>query len=137
MRGNSATPSVADADATFSVPTPELDAKEVKEVTQGVKEVELEDKSEEIIVAPETIPLPDEKSGELDEPTSDDTSTPSHDAGAPDDTSSAQVGVEESTSIPTSIEGCEGPKHDEKHEKEKSNVPERTNDLIVQEAQSV
>lgn len=39
---------------------------EVKEVTKGVKEVELEDKEK---VSPESVPLPDEVSGELDETT--------------------------------------------------------------------
>lgn len=40
------------------------DQEDVKEVTEGVKEVELEDKKE---VEPESVPLPVEVSGELDE----------------------------------------------------------------------
>ncbi|KDQ32868.1 hypothetical protein PLEOSDRAFT_1091231 [Pleurotus ostreatus PC15] len=40
------------------------DQEDVKEVTEGVKEVELEDKKE---VGPESVPLPVEVSGELDE----------------------------------------------------------------------
>ncbi|KIK68374.1 hypothetical protein GYMLUDRAFT_136056, partial [Collybiopsis luxurians FD-317 M1] len=70
---------------------PPLDSESVKEVTQGVKEVDLEetergdkdenqvlatdDESKEIAVAPESIPLPKEVSGELDE-TSSIASTP-------------------------------------------------------------
>jgi hypothetical protein len=77
-RGESASPSVADAEGTFLTPAPQVDTQEVKEVTQGVQEVDLDGKdvfegtpAEE--AAPESIPLPDENSGELDEPTSDDT----------------------------------------------------------------
>ncbi|KAF4579456.1 hypothetical protein EYR40_000375 [Pleurotus pulmonarius] len=40
------------------------DQEDVKEVTEGVKEVELEDKKE---IEPESVPLPVEVSGELDE----------------------------------------------------------------------
>ena len=49
-------------------------------VTKGVEEVVLDGKDEEIsseaVAAPETIPLPDEKSGELDELTSGTTPPP-------------------------------------------------------------
>ena len=72
VREDTASPSVVDVDARF---LPGADTKEVKEVTQGVKEVELEDNLGEVPVgdaAPETIPLPEETSGELDEPASDD-----------------------------------------------------------------
>lgn len=46
----------------------------VKEVTKGVKEVDLEDnlESAQATTAPERVPLPDENAGELDEPSSDD-----------------------------------------------------------------
>jgi hypothetical protein len=77
-RGDSATPSVADAEGKFLVPTPQVDTQEVKDVTQGVEEVVLDGKDDGTsadVAAPETIPLPDEKSGELDEPISDATSS--------------------------------------------------------------
>ncbi|KAJ8455555.1 hypothetical protein ONZ45_g5157 [Pleurotus djamor] len=45
-----------------------VEQEDVKEVTEGVKEVELEDKSVAPRVAPESVPLPDEEeSGELDD----------------------------------------------------------------------
>lgn len=44
----------------------------VKEVTDGVKEVDLEDKpGVDSPAAPEAVPLPEEKEGELDDPPSD------------------------------------------------------------------
>ncbi|CAA7269918.1 unnamed protein product [Cyclocybe aegerita] len=80
IRGDSATPSVADAEGVFLTPAPQADTQEVKEVTQGVEEVDLDGRApnkeaaqgEE--AAPESIPLPEEQSGELDEPTTDATS---------------------------------------------------------------
>lgn len=66
---------MADAEGRFLVPAPRVVTQEVKAVTKGVEEVVLDGKDDEIssetVAAPETIPLPDEKSGELDEPTSD------------------------------------------------------------------
>jgi len=72
---------VADADATFLTPLPQIDTKEVKEVTQGVKEVDLEEGSKDLpadgAVVPESIPLPEEAAGELDELSSDVVEDPS------------------------------------------------------------
>jgi len=66
---------VADADAAFLTPAPQEETREVKEVTEGVKEVDLDghdNKAEAPIAAdeaaPEAVPLPEETSGELDEP---------------------------------------------------------------------
>ena len=68
-------------------PVPQRDTSEVKEVTEGVKEVDLDGKdptpspdpvdreAAELAAHPESIPLPEEKSGELDQPGSDATST--------------------------------------------------------------
>ena len=68
-------------------PAPQRGASEVKEVTEGVKEVDLDGKdpsqspdpvdreAAESVAHPENIPLPEEKSGELDQPGSDAIST--------------------------------------------------------------
>ena len=66
-------------------PAPERDTSEVKEVTEGVKEVDLDGKDPtqspdpvdraEAVTHPESIPLPEEKAGELDQPGSDAIST--------------------------------------------------------------
>lgn len=70
-------------------PAPQRDTSEVKEVTEGVKEVDLDGKdptpspdpvdreAAESVAHPESIPLPEEKSGELDQPDSDAIFTPS------------------------------------------------------------
>lgn len=70
-------------------PAPQRDTSEVKEVTEGVKEVDLDGKdpspspdpvdreAAESVAHPESIPLPEEKSGELDQPDFDAISTPS------------------------------------------------------------
>jgi len=129
VRGDSATPSVADADATFLAPSSSgPDTKEVKEVTRGVREVELEDEPERVVseTAPEFIPLPEERSGELDEPASDDASdilAPTDDVRASNVTKSAQVAVGESTA-PALIRDCEGPKHHEDKDEPSSDVAE-------------
>ena len=109
-------------------PAPQRDTSEVKEVTEGVKEVDLDGKdptqspdpvdreAAESVAHPESIPLPEEKSGELDQPGSDVISTlapvsaPSSsvdgvseegdadgDAGDPDDIASSS---EENTLVP-------------------------------------
>lgn len=79
-REDSATPSVADAEGRFLVSEPRVVTQEVKAVTKGVEEVVLDGKDDEISlaaeVAPECIPLPDEKSEELDELTADATPPP-------------------------------------------------------------
>ncbi|SJL10681.1 uncharacterized protein ARMOST_14072 [Armillaria ostoyae] len=59
--------------------TPLVD-KEVKAVTKGVKEVELEDKE----AAPESVPLPEEEPGELDEGASTDSIASTPPAEEPD-----------------------------------------------------
>lgn len=57
-----------------STPLPQAKETEaVKEVTQGVKEVELEEKPQAL---PESVPLPEEKAGELDAESSSTASTP-------------------------------------------------------------
>lgn len=69
-------------------PVPQRDTSEVKDVTEGVREVDLDgrDPTEEpdpvdheqvdSSVFPESIPLPEEQSDELDQPGSDGTYTP-------------------------------------------------------------
>ena len=73
VRGESSTPSVDASEARDRPPTPlaQTEAQEVKEVTQGVKDVELEVGS-----APESVPLPDEESDELEESSSNVTPPP-------------------------------------------------------------
>ncbi|KDR74923.1 hypothetical protein GALMADRAFT_568191 [Galerina marginata CBS 339.88] len=112
-RGESATPSVADAEGTFLTPAPpQADTQEVKEVTQGVEEVDLDGKDGESSpteeTAPEAIPLPEEKSGELDEASSNASTpppaySPPSPTGAPDET----IGEEEEGILPTSTSGDE------------------------------
>lgn len=70
-------------------PVAQRDTSEVKEVTKGVEEVDLDGKdptpspdpvdreAAESVAHPESIPLPEEKSGELDQPGSDAISTSS------------------------------------------------------------
>lgn len=53
----------------ISTPPADGETKDVQEVTQGVKEVELEDTKTE--AKPETVPLPAEEAGELEESTLD------------------------------------------------------------------
>ncbi|KAJ7481573.1 hypothetical protein FB451DRAFT_1364749 [Mycena latifolia] len=75
-------------DARESSATPLPQAKEtadVKEVTQGVKEVELEEKPQTL---PESVPLPEEEAGELDGEASSTASTPPP-AGEPEETQDA------------------------------------------------
>jgi hypothetical protein len=125
-RGDSATPSLADADGLFMgpPPAPQRDTSEVKEVTEGVKEVDLDGKDPtpgpdpvdrevaESVAHPESIPLPEEKFGELDQPGSDTFSTPSpvsapldgvlekRDAGAEEDSDDVASSSEENTLVP-------------------------------------
>jgi hypothetical protein len=64
----------ADARESSSTPLPQAnEAADVKEVTQGVKEVELEEKPQAL---PESVPLPEEQAGELDADASSTASTP-------------------------------------------------------------
>ncbi|KAJ7756988.1 hypothetical protein B0H16DRAFT_1537621 [Mycena metata] len=63
-----------DARESSSTPLPQApDTAGVKEVTQGVKEVDLETKPQAV---PESVPLPEEKAGELDGDASSTASTP-------------------------------------------------------------
>ena len=73
VRGESLTPSVDASEAHDRLPTPlpQVETQEVKEVTQGVKDVELEVGS-----APESVPLPDEESDDLEESASNLTPPP-------------------------------------------------------------
>ncbi|KAF8878813.1 hypothetical protein CPB84DRAFT_1688186 [Gymnopilus junonius] len=106
-RAESGTPD-ADRDATFLMPPPatsvgaSADTQEVKEVTQGVKEVDLDgrdatpapaEEEDHFVPAPESIPLPDEKSGELDELNSDASTPPPTQAMDGDDVSSSSSEV--------------------------------------------
>ncbi|KAJ7164942.1 hypothetical protein C8R46DRAFT_1097672 [Mycena filopes] len=61
----------------------------VKEVTQGVKEVELETKPQAV---PESVPLPEEKAGELDADASSTASTPPP-TGEPSETQDTDAAV--------------------------------------------
>ncbi|KAJ3880453.1 hypothetical protein F5051DRAFT_399784 [Lentinula edodes] len=94
--------------------TSQVDLEGVKEVTEGVKEVDLEDKqtaehsdeaevattsddsNDETVVAPETVPLPDEVSGELDDTSSTASTPPAHtvDENAEDDSKQASLSSE-------------------------------------------
>ncbi|KAJ7094045.1 hypothetical protein B0H15DRAFT_831738 [Mycena belliarum] len=63
-----------DAPESSSTPLPQAkETADVKEVTQGVKEVELVEKPNAL---PESVPLPEEKDGELDDDASSTASTP-------------------------------------------------------------
>jgi len=137
VREDTASPSVVDADAPF---LPGADTKEVKEVTQGVGEVELEDKSGEVLVgdaAPETIPLPEETSGELDEPASDDADDipePTDETGPTAVVDLAQIVVEKSASTPSLTEKRDELDDDKKVEaKPASDVAEPMNDVNAQQ----
>jgi len=72
----------------------QLESKAVKEVTQGVNEVDLADA--EAAVAPEAVPLPDEESDELDEPASESTPPPEAEAEAEVDDNASSVNEEQS-----------------------------------------
>jgi hypothetical protein len=74
IRKESIASSVADTSETHDGPTtppPQVETREVKEVTQGVKDVELEAGS-----APESIPLPDEESDDLEDSPSNNSTPP-------------------------------------------------------------
>ena len=90
----------------------------MKEVTEGVKEVDLDGKDPtpspdpidrevaESVAHPESIPLPEEKSGELDQPGSDAISTPSPVSAPLDGVSEEEgdAGVEDSDDLASSSE---------------------------------
>lgn len=62
IRGESTASSVPDVN---DQQLPQVETEEVKEVTEGVKEVELADSEQ--VVGPASVPLPEDDSGELDE----------------------------------------------------------------------
>ncbi|KAF8802387.1 hypothetical protein BYT27DRAFT_7244785 [Phlegmacium glaucopus] len=114
-RGDSATPSLADAEGLSMGPpsVPQRDASEVKEVTEGVKEVDLDGKDPEDPVDreaaestafPESIPLPEERAGELDQPGSDDVSrTPlSSVSGVSEEVDAGEADAEDSDDVASS-----------------------------------
>ena len=89
----------------------------MKEVTEGVKEVDLDGKdpspspdpvdreAAESVTHPESIPLPEEKSGELDQPVSDAISTPSPVSAPLDGVSEkGDAGAEDSDDVASSSE---------------------------------
>ncbi|KAJ7507242.1 hypothetical protein B0H11DRAFT_196281 [Mycena galericulata] len=76
-----AQPDAQPARDSSSTPLPQAKETEgVKEVTEGVKEVELEEKPQAAAI-PESVPLPEEKAGELDAESSSTASTPPPAAG--------------------------------------------------------
>jgi hypothetical protein len=79
-RGDSATPTLLDIDGDAQA-QPQPETQEVKEVTKGVEEVDLQgetpEEGEVAALEPESVPLPEEASpGELDEPGSDASTPP-------------------------------------------------------------
>lgn len=107
--------------------TPQNDSEGVKEVTQGVKEVELQEKekkdgttavaeeddlkADNSQVAPESVPLPKEVSGELDEGSSIASTPPAEATEEVDELSESEEKTEEpseaSTGVEQAIEGEE------------------------------
>lgn len=83
VRGESSTPSAADSDEAHDKPTPlpQAETREVTEVTQGVKDVELD-----ASLAPESVPLPNEESDDFEESSSN--ATPPLETQSQRDTSS-------------------------------------------------
>ena len=81
-RGDSATPTLLDLDGGDAA-QPQPETQEVKEVTKGVQEVDLQgetattEEGEVTALEPESVPLPEETTpGELDEPGSDASTPP-------------------------------------------------------------
>lgn len=114
-RGDSATPAPVLLDLDGDSAQPET--QEVKEVTKGVQEVDLqgdeapEEEGEVTVLEPESVPLPEETSpGELDEPDSD-ASTPPPPTEVVDDgeASDASGAIDASVEVPESqqLEGEE------------------------------
>ncbi|KAJ7135391.1 hypothetical protein C8R43DRAFT_955928 [Mycena crocata] len=94
----------AQSAARDSSTTPLPQAKEsegVKEVTEGVKEVELEEKLQAL---PESVPLPEEKAGELDGESSSTASTPPPTG----DLAEAQDGAVITETVPAAAEAVSG-----------------------------
>ncbi|KAJ7788090.1 hypothetical protein B0H14DRAFT_2950330 [Mycena olivaceomarginata] len=98
----------ADARESSSTPLPQApETAGVKEVTEGVKEVELEEKPQAL---PESVPLPEEKAGELDADVSSTASTPPP-TGEPSEGQDTAVDPEETmaTAEPASGEAVSDP----------------------------
>ncbi|GAW03499.1 hypothetical protein LENED_005228 [Lentinula edodes] len=97
--------------------TSQVDLEGVKEVTEGVKEVDLEDKqtaehsdeaevattsddsNDETVVAPETVPLPEEVSGELDDTSSTASTPPAHTVDENAEDASKQASLSSETPV--------------------------------------
>ncbi|KAJ7130183.1 hypothetical protein C8R44DRAFT_872020 [Mycena epipterygia] len=94
--------SQTDAPESSSTPLPETAG--VKEVTEGVKEVELEEKPQAL---PESVPLPEEKAGELDADSSSTASTPPP-TGEPEEPSENQDTVVSAEAPPATTELVSG-----------------------------
>ena len=129
-------------------PVPQRDTSEVKEVTQGVKEVDLDgrDPSEspdhvdpeagESTALPESIPLPEEQAGELDQPGSDAVSVPSPVCaplssvnGVSEAAEAEEAGTEDSDSVASSsAENAAFPSED--------NLPKKTDVKVLDPADS-
>ncbi|KAG5644682.1 hypothetical protein DXG03_007982 [Asterophora parasitica] len=110
IRGESTVSAASEAgDATLSQ---QAESSAVKEVTRGVKEVELDDSTDaskvedgkEVAVAPEAVPLPEEDAGELDEPEAAK-ATPPMEAQSDDNDDNASS-VNEDSSV-TAVNGAE------------------------------
>lgn len=122
-------PSLTEATASEDAGSaPQNDSKGVQEVTQGVKEVELQEKEkrqdgatavveeddlkgDNVEVAPESVPLPKEVSGELDEGSSIASTPPAEATEEVDELSESEEKTEEpseaSTGVEQAIEGEE------------------------------
>ena len=110
-RGDSATPTLPlDLDNGGDA-QPQPETQEVKEVTKGVQEVDLqgetaagEEEGEVTALEPESVPLPEETSpGELDEPGSDaSTPPPTTEVVDEEETSDASGSIDASEEVPES-----------------------------------
>ncbi|KAJ7747944.1 hypothetical protein DFH07DRAFT_889070, partial [Mycena maculata] len=89
-------PDALSARDSSSTPLPQAnETAGVKEVTQGVKEVELEEKLQAL---PESVPLPEEKAGELDGEASSTASTPPP-TGEPSEAQDADIPPETAAAV--------------------------------------
>lgn len=102
------------------------DSVEVKEVTEGVQEVALEDKDKKV---PENIPLPDEDAaGELDESSASIASTP-----PPEVSSDSEKETSAAETLPTRAPAEEAKDKPEPAEKLESNSDPVSKDSVEQE----
>ncbi|KAJ7031669.1 hypothetical protein C8F04DRAFT_1041368 [Mycena alexandri] len=93
-----------DARESSSTPLPHApETAGVKEVTQGVKEVDLETKSQAV---PESVPLPEEKAGELDGDDASSTASTPPPTGEPSEAQETDaVAVSETAPAPEAASG--------------------------------